>query len=174
MGVGSKFFMSINRKSLLSESRLTGSNCTINSTIIHISPKLQVATISRHVKFKRNGHVCPGFLFIRTPCILWKSTANTKFICSWPYLLLQVDWLNSTTRLGQAPVPWNRHVQVRSRSRPPVTLCQTFWNNNQDGWLKSDACNVPMKIHPSHHCILFNTTLQVQVSCTYRTNPTRS
>ncbi len=22
------------------------------------------------VKFKRNGHVCPGFLFIRTPCII--------------------------------------------------------------------------------------------------------
>ena len=25
-------------------------------------------TIQMLVKFKRNGHVCPGFLFIGTPC----------------------------------------------------------------------------------------------------------
>ena len=31
------------------------------------------------VKFKSNGHVCPGFLFIRTPCIVYVDKARNMF-----------------------------------------------------------------------------------------------
>ncbi len=51
MGAGSKFYMSINRKSLLSESRLTGSNCIRKmrtSSVFSVSAASSFGVLQKH------------------------------------------------------------------------------------------------------------------------------